>query len=89
MADNRQINELYAKIGQELIDSEDALFDIRNSHATIIYLSSDLTKTDKQRLVLGQCERVADKYKWSHILKIDENFYLPLNVSVRFITKTR
>ena len=65
MADNRQINELYAKIGQELIDSEDALFDIRNSHATIIYLSSDLAKTDKQRLVLGQCERVADKYKWS------------------------
>lgn len=65
MSDNRQINEKYAKIGQELIDTEDVLFDIRNSRATIIYLSSDLAKTDKDRLVLGQCERVADKYKWS------------------------
>lgn len=65
MADNRQINEDYAKIGQELIDTEDVLIDVRNSRATIIYLSSDLAKTDKDRLVLGQCERVADKYKWS------------------------
>ena len=65
MADNRQINEKYAKIGQELIDTEDVLYDVRNSRTTIIYLSSDLAKTDKDRLVLGQCERVADKYKWS------------------------
>ena len=65
MADNRQINEEYAKIGQKLIETEDALFDIRNSQATIIYLSSDLAKTDKDRLVLGQCERVQDKYRWS------------------------
>lgn len=65
MADNRQINEKYAKIGQELIDTEDVLIDIRNSHASIIYLSSDLAKTDKDRTVLGQCEKVADKYKWS------------------------
>ena len=65
MSDNRQINEKYAKIGQKLIDTEDVLFDVRNSHASIIYLSSDLAKTDKDRLVLGQCERVADKYKWS------------------------
>jgi hypothetical protein len=65
MSDNRQINEKYAKIGKELIDTEDVLLDIRNSHASIIYLSSDLAKTDKDRLVMGQCERVADKYKWS------------------------
>ena len=65
MADNRQINEKYAKIGQKLIDTEDVLYDVRNSHASIIYLSSDLAKTDKDRFVLGQCERVADKYKWS------------------------
>lgn len=64
MSDNRQINEEYAKIGAELIDTEDALIDIRNSQATIIYLSSDYPKMDKGRMVLGQCERVADKYKW-------------------------
>ena len=65
MADNRQINEKYAKIGKKLIDTEDALIDVRQSSASIIYLSSDLAKTDKDRLVLGQCEKVADKYKWS------------------------
>lgn len=31
----------------------------------------------------------ADKYVWSRILKIDGEYYLPLNVSVRFNTKTR
>ena len=31
----------------------------------------------------------ADKYVWSRILKIDNEFYLPLNVSVRFNTHTR
>lgn len=64
MSDNRQINETYAKIGAELIASEDALIDIRNSQATIIYLSSDYEKTDKGKLVLGQCEKIQDKYKW-------------------------
>ena len=65
MADNRQINEKYAKIGQKLIDTEDALFDVRNSDVSIIYLSSDLAKMEKDRIVMGQCEKVADKYKWS------------------------
>lgn len=30
-----------------------------------------------------------DKYKWSYITKIDDEYYLPLNVSVRFSSKTR
>lgn len=64
MSDNRQISEEYAKIGAELIECEDALIDIRNSQATIIYLSSDYAKTDKGKAVLGQCERIQDKYKW-------------------------
>jgi hypothetical protein len=58
------LNEQYAEWGADLIASEDALIDIRNSHATIVYLSSDYAKTDKGRTVYGQCERVADKYKW-------------------------
>lgn len=64
MADNRQINEKYAKMGAELIATEDALFNIRNSQATIVYLESDYEKTDKGRIVYGQCEKIADKYKW-------------------------
>ena len=31
----------------------------------------------------------ADKYIWSRILKIDGEYYLPLNASIRFNTKTR
>ena len=31
----------------------------------------------------------ADKYVWSRIIKIDDEYYLPLNVSIRFNTKTR
>ena len=62
--DKRTINEHYAEIGQELIDTEDVLVDIANSQATIIYLSSEHKKRENGKIILGQCERVADKYKW-------------------------
>lgn len=62
--DNRIINEHYAEIGNELIQSEESLSEIKNSDITIIYLSSDLKKTEKGSLVQGQCEKIADKYKW-------------------------
>lgn len=64
MPDNRRLSEEYDKIGRELIASDEALEKVRNSHATIVFLASDAPKTDKGRLVLGQCEKVADKYKW-------------------------
>lgn len=62
--DNRTINEHYAEIGMDLIQTEDALVDIANSQATIIYLSSEHKKVVSGKKVLGQCEKVADKYKW-------------------------
>lgn len=31
----------------------------------------------------------ADKYHWSRIIKINDEYYLPLNISVRFCTHTR
>lgn len=62
--DLRQINEEYAKIGRELIETEEALVDIANSQATIIYLSSEHKKVASGKVILGQCEKVADKYKW-------------------------
>jgi hypothetical protein len=62
--DNRTINEHYAEIGMDLIQTEDALIDIANSQATIIYLSSEHKKVASGKKVLGQCEKVADKYKW-------------------------
>lgn len=62
--DNRTINEHYAEIGMELIQNEPSLEDIKNSEITIMFLSSDMKKMEKGKLVLGQCEKIADKYKW-------------------------
>ena len=62
--DNRHINNDYAEIADELIRDEYSLFHLLESRAKIIYLSSDYAKTRKGKLVFGQCEKVADKYKW-------------------------
>lgn len=62
--DNRTINEHYAEIGMELIQTEESLVDVKNSHISIAYLSSDARKMEKGSAVLGQCEKIADKYKW-------------------------
>lgn len=65
MADHRCISERYAKIGAELVGTEDALAHIRGSEATIVYLSSQAEKASRGRPVLGQCERVPDRWKWA------------------------
>lgn len=62
--DKRQLNERYAEIAQELIDTEEILVDIRNSQATIVYLSSEHKKMDSGKVVHAVCEKVAEKYKW-------------------------
>lgn len=62
--DKRTLNEKYSEIARELINTEDALVDIRNSQATIVYLSSEHKKKSGNKLVFGQCEKIADKYKW-------------------------
>lgn len=62
--DSRSINEHYSEIGRELIDSEDCLLDIRNSEATIIFLSSTHKKLEKGKTIFAQCEKISEKYKW-------------------------
>lgn len=63
--DTRTINDGYALIAQELIDTEGCLEYIRESNATIVYLSSDLEKKSKGKLVCGECEKIPEKYKWA------------------------
>lgn len=67
MADIRKINSEYAEIAAELIAEEEELADIKASHATIIYLSSEASpkKDGGERVTKAQCEKVAEKYKWS------------------------
>lgn len=65
LMDKREINEHYAEIARELIETEPELEDIRDSEATIIYLSSEHEKTSDGKVVLGQCEKIQEKYKWA------------------------
>ena len=62
--DTRSINDRYTEIGMKLIQEEEALIDIANSQATIIFLSSEHAKKGKDQVVFAQCEKVAEKYKW-------------------------
>ena len=63
--DTRHISEEYTHIGDELILTEEALSDIRDSQVSIMYLGSEYEKTSRGRTVYGQCEKVPEKYKWA------------------------
>ena len=62
--DKRSISERYAGIGARVIANEEALVDVANSLATIIYLSSEHKKSSNGKVVHAECEKVSEKYKW-------------------------
>ena len=64
MGEIRTINEDYQKIANELIATRPELEDLRNSDVTIIRLASDQEKKSNGKLIFGQTEKIADKYKW-------------------------
>ena len=62
----RKINDNYRKIADALIETEPELAYIKNSQVKITYLESDSSKkADKDKPVLGECEKVASKNKWA------------------------
>ena len=64
--EHRSINENYRAIAESLIDTEPELAYIKNSRVRIVFLESDQAKkADKDKLVLGECEKVAAKNKWA------------------------
>lgn len=63
--DIREQSEKYAKIGVKLIQSEPIFNYIKESEVTIGFLSSEHKKVSKGKQVLGQCEKVQDRYKWA------------------------
>ena len=75
--DNREISEEYAEIGARVIEEEDSLIDLRNSQATIVYLTSENKKTAKGKVVCAECEKVPDKYKWSIPADFTITVFLP------------
>lgn len=75
--DSRTISEEFAIIGQDIIANEESLVDIRNSQATIVYLTSENKKMSKGKKVCAECEKVADKYKWSVPADFTITIFLP------------
>ena len=63
--DIRRVDERYAEIGMELIHTEPELKYIADSEVTIVYLASEHEKRINGRAVMGQCERIPEKYKWA------------------------
>lgn len=64
MSDIRHINEEYTEIGMWLINNTPELEYIKTSNASIVFLSSEAKKTSGGKTIYGQCEKVADKYRW-------------------------
>lgn len=62
--DNRRINDRYCVIAQDLICEREELASLRDADVTILCLSSEHEKKTKKKIVYGQCEKIADKYKW-------------------------
>ena len=62
--DTRRISEVYADIAAQLIETEPSLGNIKESSVQIIYLASSHKKLSGGQRVFGQCEKIADKYKW-------------------------
>ena len=62
--DRRKVSKDYADLAAEVIDEYGALEHLRHADITIIFLSSTHAKKQGDKLVLGQCEKVAEKYKW-------------------------
>lgn len=64
--EHRQINENYKAIAEDLIEKETNLQYIKDSRVKIVYLESDAArKNGPDRLVLGECEKVAAKNRWA------------------------
>lgn len=62
--DNRRISEYYAALAHDVIYEYKEMEHLRHSDVQIIYLASEHEKKSKGKIVYGQCEKVADKYKW-------------------------
>lgn len=63
--DNRCMNVKFQEIAEDLIIEREELKDLRESDVTVILLDSDSAKKNKREKVFGQCEKVADKWKWA------------------------
>ena len=65
MADYRELSKRLAGIAAELIRTAPELSGIKGSGVRIAYVTSENEKTNHGRPVLGQCEKVPDRFKFA------------------------
>ena len=64
MSDLRRISDEYTRLGMEVIEEQPELEELRNGDVQVIFLASSYEKKHGGKPVLGQCEKISDKYKW-------------------------
>lgn len=62
--DTRMKSRGLAAQARKLIDTMPELAYIAQSQVRIVYLTSELEKKKGNRFVMGECEKVPEKYKW-------------------------
>lgn len=65
MADRRVKSEYIKRIAEDLISKEPALAHLRNADVRIEYLESEWGKKTGHRHVMGECEKIPERYKWA------------------------
>lgn len=75
--DLREMSEEFAEIAAAVIEEEELLIDIKNSQASIVYLTSEAKKQSNGKRLCAQCEKVPDKYKWSIPADFTITVFLP------------
>lgn len=76
--ENRKKNDEFRKIAEGLIETEPELAAIRGSGVKIIYLESDMKKKgDREKAVMGECERVPSKNRWAIPFDFTITLYRP------------
>lgn len=76
--EHRKINDNYKAVAEDLIETEPELSYIKDSSVKITYLESDSAKkADKDKLVLGECEKVAAKNRWAITSDFTITLYQP------------
>ena len=75
--ENRTKSKSLAAKARRLINTLPELAYIANSQANIVYLTSDLEKKKGNKCVMGQCEKVPDKYRWIVPYDFMITLYLP------------
>lgn len=81
--EHRQINDNFKDIAEQLINTEPALKYIKDSRVRIAYLESDSSKkAGGDKVVHGECEKVAPKNQWAIHADFTITLYVNNNIGM-------